>query len=117
MGSPSPSRAALSDQGRIQEGGPLRSRLKCKVIYISGQRNSGNKTSEDAITFFFYSISGGELDEERREDLFFGLHRYFQWKRKQETVSIRPYAGAKSRFLVSNRVFVIAGIKEKEYLA
>ena len=47
--------------------------------YISNQRNSGNRTSEDAMTFSFFLVDfGGKLDVERRADLFFGLHRYFQ---------------------------------------
>ena len=31
-------------------------------------------------------ILGGKLDVKGRENLFFGLHRYFQWKRNQEIV-------------------------------
>ena len=38
------------------------------------------------MTFFFglHLILGGKLDVEGREDLLFGLQRYFQGKRKQE---------------------------------
>ena len=46
--------------------------LKYKLIYISSQRNSGNRTSEDAMTFFgLHLILGGKLDVEKREDLFY----------------------------------------------
>ena len=43
--------------------------LKYKLIYIFSQRNSGNRTSEDAMTFFFglHLI----LDVGKREDAFF----------------------------------------------
>ena len=54
--------------------------LKYRLIYICSQRNSGNRTSEDALTFFLgvHLILGGKLNVGRRVDLFFGLHRYFQ---------------------------------------
>ena len=67
-------------QGRIQgvDGvahPPPPPPLKYKLIYICSQRNRGNRTSEDALTFFFFSlvwsslILGGKLDVEKREDL------------------------------------------------
>ena len=50
-----------------------------KLICITSQRNSENRTSENAMTSFFgfHMILGGKLDVEIREDLFFGLRRYF----------------------------------------
>ena len=85
--------------------GPLIVKIR-PWIYVSSQRNSGNRTSGRDDLFFFglHLILGNKLDDERREDLFlvftwfwgvnwtskdvktffFGLHQYFQWKRKQE---------------------------------
>ena len=76
-------------------GRPPPTPLKYKLIYISSQRNSGNRTSEDAMTFSLVFTRfwgrGGELDVEGHEGLFgFGLHRYFQWKRKQEIAPPPP---------------------------
>ena len=47
------------------------------------QRNSGNRTSEDALTFFFGSsldFGGVNWTSEDVKTFFFGLYRYFQWK-------------------------------------
>ena len=49
--------------------------LKYRQLHIFSQRNSGNRTSKDAMIFFFFwsslIILGGKLDVERREDLLF----------------------------------------------
>ena len=39
------------------------------------------------LTFFWelHLILGGKSDDEKREDLFFGIYRYFQWKRNHKT--------------------------------
>ena len=81
----------LGHQGRIQGGeggaGVATPSLKYKLIYICSQRNSGNKTSEDALNFFFglHLILGGKLDVGRREDLFFWSSPIFSMKTcKQE---------------------------------
>ena len=63
---------------RVYPGGePLGSPpspLKYRLIYICDQRNSGNRTCEDALTFFWSSLDfGDELYVGRREDLFFSL--------------------------------------------
>ena len=46
------------------------------------------------MTFLFFGlhlILGGKLDVARREDLFFfGLHRYFQWKRVNRKLRTPP---------------------------
>ena len=55
-------------QGRIQgDAGVAPPSLEYKLICISSQRNTENKTFEDAMTFFWSSLDfGGGLDDERR---------------------------------------------------
>ena len=66
--------------------------LKYKLIYISSQRHSGNRTSEDAMTFFFnlHLILGGKLDVERREDLFFWSSLIFSVETETGNLPLPP---------------------------
>ena len=66
--------------------------LKYKLMYISSQRNSENRTSKNDLFFWSSLDFGGKLDDKKLEDLcFLGLHRHFQWIRKQE-IAAPPFS-------------------------
>ena len=79
--------AIIKVQRRIQGpagAAPHPPPLKCKLICICSQRNSGNRTSEDALTFFFgfHLILGGKLASEDVKTFFFVFTDIFSVNRK-----------------------------------
>ena len=86
----------------FQGGGLLGSRshppsppLKYKLIYIRSQRNNGNRTSEDALTFTFcfglHLIVEGKLDVGRCEDLSFWSSPIFSMETCEQEIAAPPF--------------------------
>ena len=86
--------------------------LKYKLIYISNQRNSGNRTPEDAMILFFglhliFGINWTSKDKKT----FFWSSPILQWKRKQEVASphfeISGHAPAGAQLLILQRAVAV----------